>query len=213
MRESGVRVILASGSPRRRELLAGLGLPYEVAAADVDETPWAGELPGDLVVRLARAKAVAVASRAPDAVVVAADTTVTRGRRVYEKPVEPERARRMLAELVGRGHRVMTGVAVASGDRLESGAAISQVWLRPWSAEEIDAYVASGDPLDKAGAYAIQNERFRPVARLRGCRCNVVGLPLGLVAELLARIGIEVPATLAEACPYASYSRTRCGGG
>jgi septum formation protein len=204
----GLSLCLASGSPRRRELLGGFGLPFEVAAADVDEAPRAGEAPRALALRLAEAKARAVAAKEEAAVVVAADTVVSLGRKLYGKPEGPDDARRMLDELAGRAHRVTTGVAVARGGHVWSGARSSRVWMKPWTAEEIDAYVRSGDPLDKAGAYAIQNEQFRPVARLVGCRCNVVGFPLGLVAALLAEAGVEVSA--GRACPYGLFAPARC---
>jgi septum formation protein len=159
-------------------------------------------------VRLAEAKARAVAARDAAAVVIAADTVVSLGRQLYGKPDDPDDARRMLAELAGRAHRVTTGVAVARGGRVWSNSLSSRVWMRPRSREEIDAYVLSGDPLDKAGAYAIQNEQFKPVAKLVGCRCNVVGFPLGLVAALLREAGVEVSAE--RACPYRLFAPARC---
>ncbi|HEV8636185.1 MAG TPA: Maf family nucleotide pyrophosphatase [Chloroflexota bacterium] len=203
-------LLLASGSPRRRELIARLGLPYRIEAADVDEAPAPGEGARDLALRLARAKARAVAADRPGAVVVAADTVVSLGRVVYGKPTDPADARRMLRELAGRAHRVTTGVAVARCGRLWSAALASRVWLHAWDEATIAAYVASGDPLDKAGAYAIQNERFRPVARLEGCRCNVVGFPTALVAALLAQAGVTTPVTVGEACRYGRYAPDRC---
>ena len=204
----GLSLCLASGSPRRRELLGGFGLAFRVAVADVDETPRPGERPAALAVRLAEAKARAVVEREPGAVVVAADTVVSLGRELYGKPAHADDACRMLGELAGRAHRVTTGVAVARGERLWSGALSSRVWMKPWTRAEIDAYVLSGDPLDKAGAYAIQNEQFRPVARLVGCRCNVVGFPLGLVATLLEQARVAVSAE--RACPYRLFAPARC---
>lgn len=197
----GLSLVLASASPRRRELLARLGLPFEIAAADVDESPRSGEAPHALAMRLAEAKSRHIAFIRPEGVVVAADTVVSLGRRLFGKPEDPDDARRMLFELAGRAHRVTTAVAVARGPHIRTGALSSRVWLKPWRPGEIDKYVASGDPLDKAGGYAIQNEAFRPVARLVGCRCNVVGLPLGLVAEML-ELGDPT-------CPY-GFERTRC---
>ena len=204
----GSRFVLASGSPRRRQLLGGFGLDFDVAAADVDEAPLPGEAPRALALRLAEAKARAVARRDEHAVVIAADTVVSLGRRLYGKPTDPSDARRMLAELSGRAHRVTTGVAVARAGRVWTGALSSRVWLKPWGAGEIDAYVHSGDPMDKAGAYAVQNEQFEPVARLVGCRCNVVGFPLGLVASLLGQAAVGVSA--ASACPYRLFAPARC---
>jgi MAF protein len=206
-----VRLILASGSPRRRELLARLGLPFEVVPADVDETPRPGEDPLELALRLSRAKAAAVAAARPEGVVLAADTVVARRRRLYGKPDDATDAAAMLGQLVGRGHRVITGVAVvAPGGRDASAAAVSRVWLRDWTPAEVAAYVASGDPLDKAGAYGIQNQAFRPVARLRGCFCNVVGFPTALVAQLLSEVGLSPPVDPTAACPYDRYSARRC---
>lgn len=204
------RLILASASPRRRGLLARLGLAYDVQPADVDEAPLHAEPPRALALRLARSKAARVAARSPDAIVVAADTVVAMGRTLYGKPDDAEDAARMLRELAGRRHRVITAVAVARGGDLRSGCLTTTVTMRPLAEEEIAAYVASGDPLDKAGAYAVQNEQFRPVAALRGCRCNVVGFPIGLVAALLREAGVEVPAGPAEACPYRRFSPARC---
>jgi septum formation protein len=205
-----VRLILASGSPRRRELLARLGLAYEARPAEVDEAPRPGEQPRALALRLSRTKAETVAAAKPEAVVLAADTVVARGRSLYGKPLDAADAAAMLGELVGRGHRVITGVAVVAPGRRLGAAATSRVWLRAWSAPEVAAYVASGDPLDKAGGYAIQNEAFRPVARLRGCRCNVVGFPVGLVARLLGEAGLAAPVAPAAACPYRAYTPARC---
>jgi septum formation protein len=206
--ERRAQIVLASGSPRRRQLLAGFGLPFEVAAADVDESASAGEAPRALALRLAEEKARRVAAREADRIVVAADTVVSLGRTLYGKPDAPADASRMLAALAGRAHRVTTGVAVARGGRVWSAALASRVWLKPWRPDEIEAYVRSGDPLDKAGAYAIQNEQFRPVARLIGCRCNVVGFPLGLVARLLGEAGLPVSAE--PACPYRAFTPARC---
>jgi septum formation protein len=199
-------IVLASGSPRRRELLARLGLDYAVRAADVDEASQPSERPTALALRLAGTKARAVAGE----IVVAADTVVARGRALYGKPDDPDDAARMLRELAGRHHRVITGVAVRSRSGLVSRAATTRVLLRPLSDEEIEAYVASGDPLDKAGAYAIQNERVRPVAQVRGCTCNVVGFPLGVVAELLREAGVDLPVGPADGCPYRRFTPERC---
>lgn len=198
--------MLASGSPRRRELLARLGLSYQVRAADVDETPRPGERPLALARRLAEAKAHAV----PGEVVIAADTVVAHGPHLYGKPRDPTDAVAMLRELRQHGHVVITGVSVATPAGVRTRTATSRVQLRALGDEEIDAYVASGDPLDKAGAYAIQNAQFRLVERLRGCTCNVVGFPLGVVAALLREAGVELPIGPAEACPYRRFSPGRC---
>jgi septum formation protein len=205
-----VQLILASGSPRRRELLARLGVPFDVLPADVDEAPRPGEEPLALALRLSRTKAEAVAAARTDAVVLAADTVVARGRTLYGKPADRDEAAAMLSRLVGRGHRVITGLTVVAPGRQLCAAATSRVWLQPWDQAAIAAYVASGDPLDKAGAYGIQNERFQPVARRRGCHCNVVGFPLGLVARLLAEVGLPPPVDPALACPSGQYRPARC---
>ena len=183
-------LVLASASPRRRELLARLGIPFEVVPAAVDETPFPAEAPGDLARRLAAAKAAAVLADRPAAVVLAADTVVSYARQALGKPVDAADAVRLLRALRGRRHQVITGVCVARAGHLPLTAAChTDVWMRPYGDEEIAAYVASGDPLDKAGAYAIQHPEFRPVARLVGSYTNVVGLPLGLVADLLRAAG------------------------
>jgi septum formation protein len=190
--------------------MARLGQPFRVEAAEVDETPAPGESARALALRLGRAKARAVAADRPGALVVAADTVVSLGSTLYGKPSDRADAGRMLRELAGRPHRVTTGVAVARDARLWSAALSSRVWLQAWDEATTAAYVATGDPLDKAGAYAIQNEQFRPVARLEGCRCNVVGFPTGLVAALLERAGLTPPVAAAEACPYGCYAPGRC---
>ncbi|MBI4497970.1 MAG: septum formation protein Maf [Chloroflexi bacterium] len=188
-----VAVVLASASPRRRELLACLGLPFQIAPAAVDEAALLRGAPAtpETAEALARAKAQAAAAP-PGAVVIAADTLVVRDGTILGKPRDPEEAAAMLHTLRGRAHQVMTGVAVrlAGTQGAQSGHAVSAVTMRPYAEAEIQAYVASGDPLDKAGAYAIQHPVFRPVARLEGCYWNVVGLPLCLLGRLLAAVGV-----------------------
>jgi len=199
-------LVLASGSPRRRELLKRLRLDYEVRAADIDESPHLGEQPTALARRLAETKAVAVSGD----LVLAADTVVARGATLYAKPADEADAARMLRELAGRDHVVITGVALASRGRVVVRALASHVSMRVFTEQEIAAYVASGDPLDKAGAYAVQNEQFRPVERLTGCRCNVVGFPIGVVGGLLREAGVEPPVAEAAACPYGAFSPADC---
>ncbi|HEX5414712.1 MAG TPA: Maf family protein [Chloroflexota bacterium] len=192
-------LILASGSPRRRELLAELGLPFRVEVANVSEDRQPGEAPAHLAERLAREKAEAVADRlraegvSTPTYVIGADTVVFNGNWALGKPQNPRDAARMLRNLRGRSHRVVTGVAVVAVQtgRIEEGASTTRVWLRPMTDEEIAAYVATGDPLDKAGAYAIQNREFHPVEKILGCYSNVVGLPLCTLAELLEAFGIQ----------------------
>lgn len=192
-------IVLASGSPRRRELLAELGLVFQVQTADVPEQKRPGEIPAHLAERLAREKAEAVARRlraekvtAPT-YVIGADTVVVDGISALGKPKNPEDAARMLRRLRGKSHRVITGVAVTNArtGRTVEGASTTRVWLRPLTDPEIADYVASGDPLDKAGAYAIQNRAFHPVEKILGCYSNVVGLPLCTLAQLLGEVGVQ----------------------
>jgi septum formation protein len=185
------RLILASASPRRRELLARLGLPFEARAMAADETPRPGESPVDLVARLALVKARAV--DAPGALVVGADTVVALDGEILGKPLDAADAARMLRALSGRAHEVWTGVAVvrdgAEPLTLET-TCRTRVVFRELDAREIDDYVASGEPLDKAGAYAIQGGAARFVERCEGDYENVVGLPLAATAALLERAGL-----------------------
>ncbi|HZU05038.1 MAG TPA: Maf family protein [Chloroflexota bacterium] len=184
-------LVLASASPRRRELLARLGLPFEIVVPQVDETPAPGEPPAALATRLAAAKAEAVGRLRPHALVLAADTVVYDGTEVLGKPRDAAEAAAMLRRLCGRQHEVLTAVWVRRPDAAPlSGLARTLVEMRPYTEEEIAAYVASGNPLDKAGAYAIQHPEFRPVARIVGCYLNVVGLPLCVVTELLRAAGL-----------------------
>jgi septum formation protein len=182
-----VRVVLASGSPRRRELLAAVVADFEVAAANIDE-PLGDDALADAV-GLATAKAEHIARERPGQIVVAADTVVFDEGALYGKPVEAEEARAMLRTLAGKSHRVVTGVAVAVDGRVQSDASVSTVTMRALTDPEIDAYVATGSPLDKAGAYAIQDDEFGLVESLDGCYCNVVGLPLWRLRTLLDRAG------------------------
>ncbi|HET7737838.1 MAG TPA: Maf family protein [Tepidiformaceae bacterium] len=195
------RVILASGSPRRRELLGALVPDFEVVVSDIDE-PVTGRPVLDAR-DLALAKGQAVAAAHPDAVVISADTVVARGSEIYGKPVDPSDATRILTELNNRDHLVITGVAVLDGReaRVEhSCAAISMRFMYP---DEIEGYVATGSPMDKAGAYAIQDADWAPVAKLVGCYCNVMGLPLWRLRGLLTQAGVEC------GWPDARYDRCR----
>jgi len=184
-------LLLASASPRRCELLARLGLSFNVVPADVDETPLPGETPAELARRLAASKAAAVLADRPSAIVLAADTVVSHEGQALGKPVDAADAVRLLQGLRGRGHEVITAVCLArSGHPPLTAASRTAVWMRSYTDAEIAAYVATGDPFDKAGAYAIQHPQFRPVARLVGSYTNVVGLPLSLVAPLLRAAGL-----------------------
>jgi septum formation protein len=183
-------IVLASGSPRRRQLLEMLGIPFRVVAPDVDETRDNSELPEFYVKRVACAKARAVAARAPGDVVLAADTTVVQRGEIFGKPETPDEAAEMLRRLQSRTHQVMTAVAVARGERIEHAVDVTDVTFRPLSDELIADYVATGEPMDKAGAYAIQGRGAALVEGIRGDFFSVMGLPLRLALELLERFGV-----------------------
>ena len=182
-----LNLVLASASPRRRELLAAAGIPFEVRVAPVEELRRPGEGPADYVARLARDKAFAVAASEREAV-LGADTTVVLGESVLEKPLDADDARRMLALLSGRDHQVMTGICLRRGSHSISAVETTLVRFSTMTASEIDAYVATGEPMDKAGAYAIQGIASRWVTRIEGCYFNVVGLPVSLVWRQLSEI-------------------------
>jgi MAF protein len=174
-------------------LLSLLGLEYKSLPAAVDEAVLAGESPVGYVVRLATAKSLAVSRLvSPQDVVIGADTAVVDGSDVLGKPVDAAQAEAMLERLRGRAHLVYTGLSVLSGDgkKMLSDWCVTQVIMRDYSPSEIRAYIMSGDPLDKAGAYAIQHASFDPVERITGCYANVVGLPLCHLADLFREIGL-----------------------
>jgi septum formation protein len=186
-------LVLASGSPRRRTLLALAGFEFDVRAPGVDESPLPGEAPDAMVLRLAIDKATAVAFAAgTDACVLACDTTVVRDGSALGKPTSIDDAAAMLLSLAGRSHEVVTGYAVRPPrhDRIERGIVKTVVTMRPISAAEAADYAASGEPLDKAGAYALQGEGGRFVERVDGSRSNVIGMPLETVVPLLERHGL-----------------------
>ena len=188
--------MLASSSPRRRTLLRALGVRFSVRLPDVDERPHPGELPGHHVRRLALAKARAVAGKlAPGCGaqwVVGADTVVVLDGTILGKPRGPRDAEQMLARLSGRTHEVLTGVALVpvAGGRTRTAVVRSRVEMKPLDRAAIRRYVACGEPLDKAGAYAVQGRGRRLVARVSGSRTNVVGLPLERLGRLLAAAGV-----------------------
>ena len=185
-----MRIVLGSASPRRREIFARIADPFEVRPADLDETRHPGEAPQVYVERLAREKAAAIAEREGDALVVGADTTVAVGNEVLEKPVDARDACRMLAKLSGRKHAVYTGVAVARAGRVQTSfVARSEVLFRDLSDAEIEDYVSTGDPLDKAGGYAVQGGAGVFVRRIEGSVTNVIGLPLEETAEAVRALG------------------------
>ena len=187
-------LVLASASPRRRELLAQAGFAFNVRPAQVPEDPRAGEDPIAYVTRLAREKAEAVLREisfeesAPSQVVLGADTTVTLDNHILGKPADASDAARMLRLLSGRTHLVMTGVAVVTPLSAEVAAEVTAVRFLTLSDREIEDYIATGEPMDKAGAYAIQGRAARWIPRIEGCYFNVVGLPLALVASMLESV-------------------------
>ncbi len=181
-------VLLGSSSPRRRELLEQLGVEFDVAGPDIDETPHPGETPVAYVQRLAIEKSHALAADA-GTLVITADTTVDLGGEILGKPEDADDARAMLRRLSARTHRVHTGVALRLGDEVRSEVVTSLVTFTPLTAATIDWYVETGEPLDKAGAYAIQGAGGVFVQRVRGSMSNVVGLPLHTVARLAAELG------------------------
>jgi septum formation protein len=185
-------VVLASSSPRRREILIALGLAFDVRAADVDESLRDGESPFDAAERLAREKAEAAAVGAPEVLVVAADTLVVLDGAALGKPKDRGDARRMLAALAGGEHDVVTGVACAHGGRIVSGRETTRVAFAPMSPAEIEAYAATGEPDDKAGAYALQGIGSLFVERVEGSPSNVVGLPVRLLYQLARELGVDL---------------------
>ena len=188
-----MKLILASTSPRRRDLLAHLGLPFTVEASRVDETPRSGEKPEELAQRLALAKAHDVAARHADGLVIGADTVVARHGRLYGKPRDEAEAAAMLRDLRDGPHRVVTGVAVvrASDGATRSAVVPATVVMRPYGEADITAYVATGEPMDKAGAYGAQGEGSRLIERVDGPFLTVVGLPLDELVPLLRELDLE----------------------
>jgi septum formation protein len=190
-------LILASASPRRREILGAAGIDFEIVPADIEEHARAGEAPPELAERLAREKALAVAARLSGdhrRPVLGSDTIVVLGDLVLGKPRDERHAVELLSKLMGRRHRVMTGIAVCWTGSVEtlSQVVVSEVEMRPASREELEEYVAIGESLDKAGGYALQGEGRRFVVGVEGSRSNVIGLPLEETIELLERAGHEV---------------------
>ncbi len=184
-----MRLVLASASPRRRELLALLQVPFEVEPADIDETPVPDEVPRDYVLRMAEQKAAA--SHRVDAVVLAADTSVVIGNDILGKPGSRAEGRAMLSRLSGCHHQVLTAIAVRDGERLESILVATEVSFTVLGDEQIDDYLDSPEPWDKAGAYGIQGFAGSFVRSISGSYSAVVGLPLCETRDLLARFGIR----------------------
>jgi septum formation protein len=187
---SSCKVVLASSSPRRRELLNLIGIAHEVRPANLDESMRPRETPRRHAERLARDKASAVAMRDPDLITIAADTIVVINRKVLGKPVDKEDAARMLAMLSGREHTVITAVAVSRGKKLRSAIEEVKVKFRRLREEEIEAYIATGEPMDKAGAYGIQGFGATIVERIEGDYFAVMGLPLVRLIGLMREVGV-----------------------
>jgi septum formation protein len=183
-------LLLASASPRRAELLRAAGFGFEVQPADVDESVHPGELPETYVRRVANAKATAVLAGAVDRLVLAADTTVVAGDEILGKPADEGDAVRMLRLLSGRRHQVLTAVTLARADRVLTRLAATDVDFAALSDDEIAWYVATREPFDKAGAYAVQGLASRFVLRINGSHSNVVGLPVALVYAMLREMGV-----------------------
>jgi septum formation protein len=183
-------LVLASASPRRREILTAAGIPFRTAVPGIEESPLPGETPAAYAQRLARDKARALPCT-PGDIILAADTIVVAGGEILEKPRDAEDARRMLRLLSGRAHQVITGICLRTPDREVVDAETTTVYFAALSDAEISAYVASGEPADKAGAYAIQGLASKFVSRIEGCYFNVVGLPIALVYRHLKSLWPE----------------------
>ncbi|NEZ43852.1 Maf family protein [Paenibacillus alvei] len=192
-------IVMASSSPRRQELVRSLGLPYVVHPSDADETVAADMLPDCIVETLALRKARAVAdirrAAGEGGIVIGSDTIVVLDGKVLGKPINEEDAVQMLTSLQGNAHKVYTGVAMidAAGKHTEVAHGVTTVHMKPWTEDQIRRYVATGEPMDKAGAYGIQGIGSTLVTHIEGCYFNVVGLPLSLVSDMLATFDIIVP--------------------
>ena len=184
-------LILASASPRRKELLGLFRVPFEIRVADIDEAMDPQKAPYDEVARVSRLKALAV-ERENDDIVIAADTIVVVAGTVLGKPRTEDEAKAMLGLLSGRDHQVMTGVTVLRGDKADTVTEVTDIHFRPLSEDEIDAYVRSGEPMDKAGAYGIQGGAALFAEKLVGDYYNVMGLPVCRLWQMLQRIAPEI---------------------
>jgi len=198
-------ILLASASPRRRELIKLLGLPVETTSADIDEVPLPSEQADEMAKRLSVEKAQTASSlilHPSSLILLASDTVVSLDGEPLGKPCDAEEARSMLRRLRGRAHQVYTAITLIelSSDRLITELACSDVPMRTYTDEEIEAYIASGDPFDKAGAYAIQHNGFSPVENFSQCYANVMGLPLCHVVRVLRRLGVTAPNEVPSLC-------------
>ncbi|HJW33797.1 MAG TPA: Maf family protein [Holophagaceae bacterium] len=183
-------LVLASGSPRRKQWLEALNLPFEVQVPDVDETPIMDEDPENLVLRLARTKAEVISARNPGRWVLAADTTVAVDHHTLNKPENVEDAVRMLMLLQGRAHQVHTGMALRRNDEMHSFVDTAQVFFRPFTEAQARWYVATGEPMDKAGSYAIQGIGALFIERVDGSFATVMGLPVERLSSLLFKLKV-----------------------
>ena len=200
-------LILASNSPRRKELLSLIGWPFTIVSADIAEHRWSEEAPEDYVRRLASEKA-AVVAESYHGLVIGADTIVADGYELLGKPVDQNDVWRMLVQLRSRTHQVYTGIALLDSDSSQDFRAVccTDVPMRSYSDLEIKSYINTGDPMDKAGAYAIQHNGFHPVNDLKGCFASVMGLPLCHLAVGLSKFGMDIPAELPDRCQaYLDY--------
>lgn len=196
-------LILASSSPRRRGLLSIMGVNFQVQTSEIDERVLPGESPEEYVLRLAISKSLSINPLSAERlVVIAADTAVVDGDQILGKPSNQEHAVAMLSDLRNRTHTVLSGLAVRDTkiDEILTDMCITQVEMRNYGDNEIEEYVASGDPLDKAGAYAIQHAGFNPVAHITGCYSNVVGLPLCHLAQIFNRLGVDFQGEAIHGC-------------
>jgi MAF protein len=203
-------IVLASGSPRRKELLSLLGVPFKVVSPAVVEMALPHENPSQQAVRLARMKAEAVASEEPAKIIVAADTLVVLSGQVMGKPADESKAWAMLEALRGREHQVISGIGVVapSSRVIAVRSTETRVWMRDYGDDEIADYIARGEPFDKAGAYAIQDAAFNPVARIEGCYTNVMGLPLCHLYVTHLETGFTLAVSPVQACE--AHTRRKC---
>ena len=200
---NSTELVLGSNSPRRKQLLGLGGLPFSIDVADIDESHIVGESPQQYVSRLALAKAKTVASRrTPGAAVIGSDTTVALDGEILAKPIDHNDAVRMLTALRDRSHKVYTGVAVviAGSDTANVQVIETDVPMRNYSDEEIIRYIATGDPMDKAGAYGIQNKAFSPVVNMQQCYASVMGFPVCAVHAMLGQHGIQLQQGIEQRC-------------
>lgn len=194
-------IYLASASPRRRKLLDTLSISFDVHPVEADERPPRGVPVEQVPVLISKNKADACSDQRSDGVVLAADTVVAHEGQVIGKPSDSEEARRILKQLRGHSHQVITGVtAQRGGGASESITCVSQVRLRQMSDDEVTSYVSSGKPLDRAGGYGLQDVTHDPVDAVRGCRANVLGLPLCMVPDLLESFDVDIPGGHGVAC-------------